>query len=86
MIRDFMRVIAAASASDAENMLRIIKRCAGHARDSADGEALKVLEQGALALDGAIGASRATLAAPESLDPCELCGKRIVDPECNICG
>ena len=86
MVRDLMTALVATSASDAKQILGSLKRCAAIARGRGDTEALKIIEQSSLSLDGAIGASQGSFIPPAYTEPCEICGKRSVDPECDVCG
>lgn len=86
MVRDLMTALAETSASDAKQILGSLKRCAAIARGRGDAETLKIIEQSSLFLDGAIGASQGSFGPPAYTEPCEICGKRTVDPECGICG
>ena len=80
-----MIAIAATSQVDGEIVLRSLKRCAALAGQSNDEQSLKVLEHASVVLDGAIGANHKLTPSPYR-DPCYICGKDAVDPECEICG
>lgn len=80
-----MIAIAATSQVDGEIVLRSLKRCAALARQSGDEQFLKMLERASIVLDGAIGANHKP-STSSCKDPCYICGKEAVDPECEICG
>ena len=85
MYRDLMRALASTSRSDTESVMRSLKGSIRHARQADNPTDTKILEDAFTALDGAIGAIHDAQMAPRGVAPCDLCGKRAVDPECGIC-